>query len=128
VLLVEQLLRETGKTARATKPSAHGDRAVPLRVAQPVLGDEIVQALLSLESRGLPHTGDGLTYLMRQLGELLATGIGPGADGTPEDDDRRRLERLYERVALAMTVLRSGGLFASFIGTSPTVSPALMQP
>lgn len=128
VLLVEQLLRETGKAARAVKPSAQGDRALPLRAAQSALGDEIVHALLSLETRGLPHTGDGLTYLKRQLGELLASGIGPGADGTPEDEDRRRLERLHERVTLAMTVLRSGGLFASFIGTAPTVSPALIQP
>ena len=128
VLLVEQLLRETGKSARTAKLGDSGDSPPTLRAAQPKLGDEIIRALLSLETRGLPYTTDGMTYLMRQLTELLAGGLGPSPDGTPEDADRRRLQRLHQRVARAMTVLRSGGLFTSFIGTARTVSPALVQP
>ena len=127
VLLVEHLLRETGKTTRAANPSAQGTRALPLRTTHPVLGEEIVSALLSLETRGLPHTGDALTYLMRQLGELLSCGIGASPDGKSEDDDRRRLEQLRDRVTAAMPVYRSGGLFAAFIGTSSSVSPSLIQ-
>ena len=128
VLLVEQLLRETGKNAGAVKPGESGGGPPTLRAVQPELGDEIIRALLSLERRGLPYTTDGMTYLMRQLSELLTGGLGPSADGTPEDDERRRLQRLHERVARAMTVLRSGGLFTAFIGTARTVSPALVQP
>jgi hypothetical protein len=83
---------------------------------------------LSAARLGLPWTGDALGYLAHQLDAMVRT--TRGADErrrvVPDEAERRDAEHLLERVNLALSVFRPGGLFVSFAGPPEIVNPKLL--
>jgi hypothetical protein len=116
VLLAEHLLRDLTnaagylvRTSVETPQRAPYVQEIDARAAQ-----EITDAVLKLEQRGLPLTADALTLAARQISDLLTFGT------PPSHPDRARFERLQARVMRALAHLRPGGLFAVFAGDDIT--------
>jgi hypothetical protein len=82
---------------------------------------EAINSFLELETRGLPHTAEGLGHAARQVKELLDF-------ASPSPADRQRLTLLRERLERVLTVFRPGGFSAVFVGPEEAVSPDLILP
>jgi hypothetical protein len=102
VLRAEQLMRQ---------PS---DRALAVPAA--------AASLCRLEERGLPVTGEAMSYAAS-----LAERLGRSADLVPSEN-RDRLDRVRERIADALVYFRPGGLFTAYAGFDPDWAARLLPP
>jgi hypothetical protein len=78
---------------------------------------EAAEYLGLLIERGLPHTGEALSYAAG-LSDRLARLI----DRVPQGS-RPKLERLHEQIGNALVFFRPGGLFTSYAGFTPGTDP-----
>jgi hypothetical protein len=84
-----------------------------LQQEQDALGSpEVIEHLLRLNARGLPHTVDAVGYAARQAHELLEF-------ASLSAEHRDKLQRLEERLRAARKYFRPGGLFSVYIYPNP---------
>lgn len=82
---------------------------------------EMVEQLLAVAARGLPHTAEAVAYLGEQLDEALRfAGV--------TDEQRAVLEGLQGQVSRALAHFRTGGLFAVYAGPRGAFGPELVRP
>jgi hypothetical protein len=79
--------------------------------------DGITDAMLELETRGLPMTSEGFSYAVRQIDEIL--------EAVPDQSKRQRLDALQMRLKRARRLFISGGFWATFAGSETEIQTAL---
>jgi hypothetical protein len=80
----------------------------------------VVESLLSMLGRGLPHTVEALDYLIDRLHSTLRfAGVG--------EADRKRLGQLYQAVRVAASYVQNEGLFCTFATNIQQLDPLLLH-
>lgn len=90
--------------------------------------ESAIPSLLELETRGLPHTTDGLALATRQAGELLAFAFPEESARTVADrENYTAMSKLHSRLRYALALARGTGLCTTFLGSEEAVTPALLR-
>jgi hypothetical protein len=80
----------------------------------------VVELLLAMKDRGLPHCGDALGYLSDRVDATLRF-------HQLEESTRSKLDQLRQAVCRTLIMYRTGGLFCVFGGSLQGVDPLLLS-
>ncbi|HEU0302499.1 MAG TPA: caspase family protein, partial [Longimicrobium sp.] len=105
---------------RTDGPVLRAEHLRQARASQGVSAD-LVEQLLQVARRGLPHTSEAVAYLGEQLDEVLRF-------GELQQEQTEVLQSLRELVTRALAHFRTGGLFAVYAGPLGTLTPELVGP